>query len=177
SVMGWRYIARYCNWLHNGMPTGPDAEQWAFETGAYDTSTFTRNPDGSFNDQRERSPGARFFIPSWDEWVKAVYWDPERNEGEGGWRMYPYGDTVPVPGDPDEGGQTNASLNDVGTFDVGSYPDWTTPWGLLDASGGATEWLEFASDNGLLRGAKGTTVSTPLDGLPRQEGIEWLSGG
>lgn len=27
-------------------------------------------------------------------------------------------------------------------YDVGSYPDTQSPWGLLDASGGFPEWLE-----------------------------------
>lgn len=41
--MSWEYAARYCNWLHNGRVN----EAWAFESGAYDTSTFTANPDGT----------------------------------------------------------------------------------------------------------------------------------
>jgi formylglycine-generating enzyme required for sulfatase activity len=177
NAMGWRYAARYCNWLHNGKPTGPDVEQWVFETGAYDTSTFTENPDGTYNDQAARSPGARFFIPTLDEWVKAVHWDPERSEGEGDWRRYAYGDSVPIPGQPDEGGQTNATLSDAGgPFDVGSYPEWTTPWGLLDASGGVSEWLENPTTNRRLRFLEGTDTSTPSWVLEERESIEWFTG-
>lgn len=56
ASMSWRYAARYVNWLHNDKR--PERE--AFEQGVYDTSTFTQNPDGSYNDQLTRSPGARF---------------------------------------------------------------------------------------------------------------------
>lgn len=34
--MSWEYAARYVNWLHNDKIN----EEWAFETGVYDTSTF-----------------------------------------------------------------------------------------------------------------------------------------
>lgn len=39
----WRMAARYCNWLHNDK----QLTQEAFASGAYDTSTFTENEDGS----------------------------------------------------------------------------------------------------------------------------------
>src|SRR5690606_16629073 len=72
--MSWEYAARYCNWLHNGKVN----EAWAFESGVYDTSTFTFNDDGRPNHQFHRSPGARYWIPSLDEWTKAAYHDPTR---------------------------------------------------------------------------------------------------
>src|ERR1051326_2366093 len=65
----WRMAARYVNWLTNGKVSAP----WAFETGAYDTSTFTQNPDHTINDQPAHSPGATFWIPTLDEWTKAMY--------------------------------------------------------------------------------------------------------
>lgn len=74
SNMGWRTAARYCNWLHNGKVNEP----WAFEDGAYDTSTFGTNPDGTITDQPRHHPDAKFWIPTHDEWVKAAYYDPHR---------------------------------------------------------------------------------------------------
>lgn len=140
----WRTAAMYCNWLHNDKAPA----MWAITNGAYDTSTFTENPDGSLNDQRTHSPDAKFWIPTLDEWMKAVYYDPHRNgPDQGGWWMYPYSsDTPPTPGWPDElGAQTGFGV--LGTDDrrpvfipLGSYPDAVTPWGLLDASGGNSEW-------------------------------------
>ncbi len=136
--LGWRFAARYCNWLHNGKVN----EAWAFESGVYDTSTFTTNPNGSINDQRTRSPGARFWIPTEDEWIKAVFFDPDRHgENMPGYWQYPYtSDTQPVAGIPGVG-QTDAG-SDMDQQPSGSYPGSTTPWGLLDASGGYEEWTE-----------------------------------
>src|SRR3990172_3000991 len=56
--------ARFANWLHNGQPIGEQGPGTT-EDGAYhdvgDQSLFGRNP------------GAKFFIPTEDEWYKAAY--------------------------------------------------------------------------------------------------------
>lgn len=155
--MGWEYAARYCNWLHNGKVVA----DWAFDTGVYDTSTFTQNPDGSWNHQAQHHPDAHFWIPSLDEWTKGGYWDPEKNDGEGGYWQFPTSsDIEPVPGHPDQGGERNAgSLNDGFPLPVGSYPHIQSPWGLLDMAGGQREYTEDVGPDGdrYERVAKGTS--------------------
>lgn len=147
--MGWRFAARYCNWLHHDKA---DAA-WAFESGAYDTSTFTVNPDGTYNDQLVHSDGARFWIPTRNEWDKAMYYDPNRYGDDigGYWRFPTSSDLPPISGLPGEGGQTNAG-NGAGEFfplmPVGSYTNVTSPWGLFDGSGGVSEWLEDIAPEG-----------------------------
>lgn len=146
GAMGWRFAARYCNWLHNGMPGVGDAVASDFEQGAYDTSTFGGGgSQGPLTDQPRRSEGARFWIPSWDEWTKAVYYDPNRHgEGqEGYWRHPGASDDPLISGHPDNGGETNAGTNCAGCpREAGMYEDVRTPWGLWDASGSQREWLE-----------------------------------
>lgn len=146
--MSWEYAARYVNWLHNGKVNDP----WAFETGAYDTSTFTENPDGSSNHQAARSQDARFWIPSIDEWTKAAYWDPKKNgPRQGGyWRFQNQSDVEPIPGLlPVDGGERNAGDSSQGfPLDVGSFPHVTSPWGLLDMAGGEAEFLESVVSSG-----------------------------
>lgn len=161
--ISWRDAALYCNWLNNGEPT-----QWsAIQKGAYDTSTFTLNPDGTFNDQLTRSPGARFWIPSLDEWLKAAHYDPDRNgPGQGGWWQYSHSsDTPPLSGVPGVG-QTSANvlLPNFGELNIplGAYPDVRSPWGLLDTSGGMNEWLEESYER-IWRGFDGTQAGEPFD--------------
>jgi formylglycine-generating enzyme required for sulfatase activity len=140
--IGWRFAARYMNWLHNGKALTPDA----FESGAYDTSTFGSVPGVGFTDQQSRSPGARYWIPSADEWTKAAHFDPNRyGEGMPGyWLSSNSSDAVPFPpGLPQNGGLTSTG----GLFafplpDIASYPGVQSPWGLLDCSGGFAEWTE-----------------------------------
>lgn len=149
--MGWRWAARYANWLHNDKATKLDA----FLSGAYDTFTFGTeiNDEGLrvYTDQSSRSEGARFWIPSEDEWVKAAYYDPNRyGEDEGGyWQRHGMSDDPLVTAPPDQGGQTNAAGywyggegSELVPFDVGSYPDVASYYGVLDGSGGQSEWTE-----------------------------------
>ncbi len=161
--MSWRVAAYYCNYLHNGAPviTDPASQSvpWeVFAGGAYDASTFSQNPDASFNDQVRRSEGARFWIPDLNEWTKAAYYDPQRyadgnpgpyngaipdQEGTGGYWLYPHGSqTEPIVGNPEDGGETNGVGPDGQPLDVGSYPTVQTPWGALDMTGGVSEWTE-----------------------------------
>lgn len=137
--MGWRYAARYCNWLHNGK----SLERAAFENGAYDTSTFGQDSDGNYTDQPTHHPDALFWIPTLDEWTKAMHWDPAKNGDEGGYWRYPTSsDTAPIIGPPGTG-ETNAGTGT--SYDVGAYADVMSPWGLFDGSGGEREWLESAT--------------------------------
>ena len=164
AEMGWRFAAIYTNWLHNGAPA-QNAAYEVFANGAYDASTFTTNPDGTRNDQMTHNPDARFWIPTRDEWHKAGYWAPNRyGEGEGGWWLYPNGtDERMVVGTPDEGANTNFGARfserpDL-PLDVGSYPEQLSPWGLLDVSGGMSEWTEdVAFEPTKLRHVAGTRV-------------------
>lgn len=138
---GWRYAARYCNWLCNGKRS----DRAAFENGAYDTSTFTTNPDGSVNDQLTHTPGAAFWIPTTTEWFKAAFFDPTKigpDGNAGAYRQFVGASDIsaPVAGAPETGGQTNCGQS--GPFLVGSYPTVTLPWDLLDMSGGVSEMTE-----------------------------------
>ncbi len=145
-AISWRNAARYCNWLHNDRASTPEA----IVTGAYDTTLFGWNPKtgNTLTDPPTHLPGARFWIPTLDEWLKAVYYDPDRfGPGQPGWWLYPNrSDEPPIPGAPGVG-QTSAGWKvplGYNEWDIpaGSYPDTLTPWGLLDASGGVTEWME-----------------------------------
>jgi len=144
EYIGWHTAARFCNWLHNGKIN----EAWAFETGAYDTSHFVRNENGHFTDTNVRMPGAKYWIPSVSEYIKAAYYDPNRyGQGQPGYWPYPHMSEVPVTPEQsdvwfrsDDDTPWNLLLNGP----VGQYPDVQSPWGLLGVSGGAMEWLEDA---------------------------------
>lgn len=148
----WRDAALFCNWLHNGK-TSDAAGLWG---GAYDTSTW--NSDGPpYTDALTHEPGAQFWIPTLDEWMKAAYWDPEHDGLDGWWTYVNGSDSPPVPGMPGELGATtsagllwgpNFSPEDIA---LGSYPLALSPWGLLDTGSGNYEWVEEGMSPGDLR--------------------------
>jgi hypothetical protein len=145
----WRTAAMYCNWLHNGKSGDPAS----LSSGAYEVSTFGQNSDGTFTDQPTRSPGARYWIPSLDEWLKAAHWDPN-HAGNNGWWTYSNGSDVALTYGPppsfggDGTGQANAvfRLPNFAEYNIplGSYPGTPSVWGLLDVAGAGGEWTEEA---------------------------------
>jgi sulfatase modifying factor 1 len=139
--VGWRNAARFCNWLHNDKASTREA----FEFGAYDTSTFGQKPDGTITDQASRSTDSRYWLPSDDEWVKAAYFDPNKNgTDQAGYWLYPNGTDQPLSSGVPGVGQTSAGW--YGSFssipEVGAYANVTSPWGLWDLSGGESEWCD-----------------------------------
>ena len=143
--ISWRMAAMYCNWLCNDKGT----DRAAFLNGAYDVATFGGLSPNGFSDQVEHSPGAQYWIPTFDEWVKAAHFDPNRlGDAAGGWWRFPtLSDVVPVYGPPGQG-QANAGAVQIPSqqlfHPLGSYPTVQSPWGLLDTAGGTSEWLESA---------------------------------
>lgn len=156
----WLDAARFCNWMHNGMIDGPQDERTS-EDGAYDMSLPI--------DQIVRNPGARWFLPSNDEWYKAAYYDPFVVDAVAGgppkYWMYPTrSDDLPnqAMGDLAVGDIVNPGPN-VANYERGV--DWNGtdcldpqavcgnvssvgsagspgPWGAFDMGGNIYEWIE-----------------------------------
>ncbi len=140
----WFGAATYCNWLHNGREASIDA----LLNGAYDLRGIDSTHVGS-TVNITRNAGARYWIPTYDEWAVAAFYDPNRNGlGQAGW--WPYLDArerSPIPGRPGEGESAaewaeTPNLGEYFSYPVGSYPNSQSPWGLLDTSGSANEVLE-----------------------------------
>ncbi|MBY0307443.1 MAG: formylglycine-generating enzyme family protein [Phycisphaerales bacterium] len=177
--ISWRTAAIFCNWLNNDRALTREA----FMNGAYDVSTFGF-ATGGFSDQVAHNPGARFFIPTQDQWVAAAHYDPSRANGDGttgGYWVYPTtSDTAPVYLPPELGGEANAAFNRQGrvwTVGLGDYPTVQSPWGLLDAAGGSSEWLEtpFYQENALFPSSRLNEGSGRFD-TPWSDPL-WVHGG
>jgi hypothetical protein len=161
--ISWRMAAMYCNWLHNGK----SAERSAFLNGAYDVSTFRYTPGGRFMDQLTHHPDARYWIPTWDEWLKAAHYDPNKPNPDGtrgGWWTYSNGSDSPLVYGPAgvlvNGvlAQANAGWDDRDfpgfnpfAIRLGAYAT-TSPFGLYDVAG---DW--GVDGGGVLRGAWGSS--------------------
>jgi formylglycine-generating enzyme required for sulfatase activity len=126
---------RFTNWLHNGQGTG------GTESGVYTVGSGA---------SEIRSAGARYFIPSEDEWYKAAYYDP-RLEYQGGppgddnyWFYATQHDNDPLR-EPPPGGENSANYNWLPGHrpsDVGAYVDTTSFYGTFDQAGNIREWTE-----------------------------------
>lgn len=161
---------RFVNWLHHVAEATPDEPPTAdapalTESGAYPI------PEGA--GLASRSPAARVWIPSEDEWYKAAYYQPAQTGGPpGGYWRYPTRSDEPprlgTPGDTATGlanfladttPQPNGDVlrHHADVFPVGSFPGSGSHYGTLDQAGNAWEWIEVIVFD-TQRGMRGGTM-------------------
>ena len=141
NFVSWYSCLRFCNWLHNGQPTGVQ-DATTTEDGAYNMS---------LGDSVVRKPGARVWLPSENEWYKAAY---HKNDGvTGNYFDYPTSnDTVPGR---DGLETTNPGNNANHTYNsnfligppyyrtvIGEFELSDSPYGTFDQGGNINEWNE-----------------------------------
>jgi formylglycine-generating enzyme required for sulfatase activity len=175
--VSWYDAIRFANWLHNGQRSGDT------ETGAYTLLGGSAIP--SNGDSITRNPGARWWLPSEDEWYKAAY---HMNDGVTGnyWdyptstHAIPYSDQPPGSDAPDSANTANFLKDDgiANGYDdgfavtgsplqveenymtaVGAYTPSTSPYGTFDQGGNVREWIEVI-----------------VGGLRVQRGGSWVDG-
>ncbi|MCU0751287.1 MAG: SUMF1/EgtB/PvdO family nonheme iron enzyme, partial [Akkermansiaceae bacterium] len=115
--VSWFDAARFTNWLHNGQPGGAQ-DAASTEDGAYTLA-------GAMSGVIARNGGARFWIPSENEWYKAAYYDPNKGgAGIGGyWSQATQSNSLAgnVIGVADSANYNNAGWFFQAYTDVGAY--------------------------------------------------------
>lgn len=145
-VTYWNAL-RFINWLNNGQGDGDT------ETGAYTLNGY-RDGDGR---TIVRNPGAKWFLPSEDEWYKAAYYDPNKPGGAGYYDYATKSDTAPsnvgCDGYTDPGNHANycdyQHSSIVGSIGlpysrtiVGEFENSASAYGTFDQAGNVREWTE-----------------------------------
>jgi hypothetical protein len=129
---------RFSNWLHNGQPSGlQDAS--TTEDGAYFLNGATTS--GALN-AVTRSVGAKWFVPTENEWYKAAY---HKNDGVTAnyWDYPTSSDAEPTAEAPPGGGNSANYASGVGGLtDVGAYTGSASPYETFDQGGNVWEWIE-----------------------------------
>lgn len=160
--VSWFDAARFCNWLTNGQPMGPQGLSTT-EDGAYFLN-------GS-NTVVSRKANARYVIPTEDEWYKAAYYDPAKSGGAGYWDYPTRSNTCPSkvfdPNGTNNATYYNGSSYTVGQpyymTEVGAIVNSSGPYGTFDQGGNVSEWTE--------------SVGAYYDYCPIQRGGSWNSPG
>ena len=166
--VSWGSAARFTNWLHNGQPTGPEGPGTT-ETGAYSLNGAVS--DAALN-AVVRNSGAKWFIPSENEWYKAAYHQPTAQGGDAdNYWLYPTstnntpyntpppGSAAPTPSNTgnfyfDDGlangyydgyavtGSPTYSATQNYLTAVGAYSSSMSFYGTYDQGGNVFEWNE-----------------------------------
>ena len=155
NLLSYWDMTRFCNWLHNGQPTGLQ-DNSTTEDGAYTLGGVTNPPDTDIS----RNEDAQWFIPSQNEWYKAAFHQPATEGGDVDdyWMFPTRTNEVPVPATANEMGEiTNPGPNVVnhlkqanwnGTFSgnvttVGSAgPSTASFYGTFDQAGNLWEYYD-----------------------------------
>jgi formylglycine-generating enzyme required for sulfatase activity len=123
---------RFVNWLHNGQPSGAQ-DATTTEDGVYTIS------DGV---SETRSPDARFFIPTENEWYKAAYHQPSADGGDSDdYWLYPTAsNSIPTIASANAFGDISNPGPNVANYASGA--DWNGQNGNVTTVGSAGLWSE-----------------------------------
>jgi alpha-galactosidase len=172
----WGDAARFCNWLQNGQGTAATVSQaYALtETGAYSLNGAVT---GSALTAVVRNGGARYFIPTENEWYKAAYY--KSGGGNAGYWTYAMQSNVA----PSNSLALAATSTNDANFYLGGYTDpinYLTPvgtfaaspsaYGTFDESGDEPQWNELALFGGS-RGVRGGSYYSTIDLASSGRGI------
>lgn len=131
--VNWFGAARYANWMNNGGTADSDTEVGAYSLGGQTTGVFTKQD------------GARYWIPSENEWYKAAYYDPTKNGTGGYWQYATRSDSLPndIPGyfaAPNAANYDDKRERGNVLTPVGSYVNSASYYGTFDMTGNLWEW-------------------------------------
>ena len=157
NFVSWFDAARVSNWLHNGATSAA-----SMETGAYTLNNATSGNASAL------MAGAKFFIPSENQWYKAAYYKGGATNA-GYWAYGTQSDVLPTSvtangtGNGSAGNSGNSANYNLGAGWNGQDGNVTTvgtnggpsAYGAFDMSGNVREWNDLNSSSSSSRGIRG----------------------
>ena len=144
----WNEAARFVNWLNIQKGFAP-AYKYANSTITTNLTPWTPNDTLDYDPLNPyRSKRSNFFLPSFNEWYKAAYYDPSANSGAGGYWDYANGsNTAPMA----SAGGTTANTAVYGQTAAQGPADVNnagglSPYGVMGLGGNVFEWEESSAD-------------------------------
>jgi formylglycine-generating enzyme required for sulfatase activity len=150
--VSWNEAARFVNWLNDSAGSS-HAYKFAAQPGeeGYRPSRsillWEEGDPGYDPNNPFRNSQAKYFLPSVDEWFKAAFYDPNKDDGAGGYWKYPTGsDTAPerVTSGTDPETAVYRFAKSQGPADI-TQAGGLSPYGVMAMGGNIFEWMETNS--------------------------------
>jgi hypothetical protein len=145
SGISWNEAARFVNWLNTS--TGNQAAYKFTTSGVNDDSaSWTSGEAGYDVNNPYRNRLAMYVLPSYNEWYKAAYYDPNKSGGAGYWDYATGSDSAPAA--VSSGTGTGANGNNEAVYGSQVFPadvnqaGGLSPYGVMGLNGNVTEWHE-----------------------------------
>ncbi len=155
TYLSWFNLARLANFYHYGKPATGRSDLGSTEgddkLGAYDTRGFPSKVDQSIDYKKiyPRNSGAKYWIPSQNEWYKAAYYDPGKFGKRKYWNYPTMTDDPPISKSPKvDGSGANFQNNSLAVgapnylSDVNDYPLSISHYKVFGMAGNVWEWTE-----------------------------------
>ncbi len=170
TYVTWFNAARFANWMANGQPTGAQNTSTT-ENGAYPLNGATSGV-AVIKNRLNPNTGAppTFYIPLENEWYKAAYYNPNLDNGAGGYTLYAtQSNTAPgniVGNSPNQANyftvvfSVTQSLNYLSATqnyltDVGAFTGSGSYYGTFDQNGNVWQWNDLDGTALPYRGLRG----------------------
>jgi len=159
TYITWFDAARFANWMANNQPAGNE-NSTTTENGAYNLNgTMSGNAiiKNAINPNTGNPPA--YYIPTYNEWYKAAFYSPQKNNGTGGYYMYAT-ESDAAPGNI-IGNLPNQANNFPSTVfcvtqspnylygsqnyltDVGAFVNSSSYYGTFDQNGNVYQWNDL----------------------------------
>jgi formylglycine-generating enzyme required for sulfatase activity len=175
NYVSWGSAIRFCNWMHNGQPVTHVENASTTEDGAYLIDYSIAIWNGGTPDVQDlmivtRKSGAKWWLPSENEWYKAAYHNKAAGVAASYYNFPTSSNSTPskVVATPDPGNNACYTATDIGIgapyyrTEVGTFSNSDSPYGTFDQGGNISEWTDTkASDVQFVQ--RGGSYYQPVD--------------
>ena len=141
TSVSWNEAARFVNWLNTS--TGNQAAYKFTSSGVNDNIDVWQSGDAGYDvNNKYRNSLAKYFLPSYNEWYKAAYYDPNTSA------YYDYttgSDSAPTAVASGTTAGTAVYEFQTGPADV-TQAGGLSPYGVMGLGGNVFEWEESSDD-------------------------------
>ena len=142
--ISWNEAARFVNWLNTS--TGNQAAYKFASSGVNDNIALWTSGEAGYDvNNKYRNSLAKYFLPSYNEWYKAAFYDPNKSGSDKYWNYATGSDTAPTAVASGTTTGTAVYDNQSGPADV-NQAGGLSPYGVMGLGGNVWEWEESSVD-------------------------------